>query len=62
MFKSYMKNSYRAKRHFDSLHSDKVFTCGMCGIEKKRKDKLKDHFVTKHSISKDYAKMLAEKA
>ena len=55
-------DSYKANRHFFSIHSGIVYVCEICGGEHKRKDKLKYHLIKRHSVGKTKARAMTETA
>ena len=50
------------KRHLESMHSGKLFTCEICGLKVSRKDNLQLHLMSKHELERDTAKLFCEMA
>ena len=51
-----------AKRHFEVKHTGVKFKCEKCDSEFGRKDILKTHLMSKHSLPSAAAKLLTDKA
>ena len=50
------------KRHVESMHSGKLFTCEICSLKVSRKDNLQLHLMSKHELERDTAKLFCEMA
>ena len=58
----HFKDIWKAKRHFESIHTELICVCEFCGTELKRKDKMKNHLMKKHHLESYEAKMIADRS
>ena len=60
--KATLRDTNKAKRHFDSTNLGIVFVCEICRWESNRKDRIKEHLMKKHALASDTAKVIADRS
>ena len=58
---TFLRNAH-LKRHIESKHEETCYSCAICGIGVKRKDKLKSHYkICKEKNQSEHQKKLEKK-